>query len=279
MASERCHEVRLRLVRVRSGRADRVELTEVFRHLAECSGCAAEFQAETALGRRLQAETARYAAPPDLREAVEGLLRRQRLGRWAVWRARLQAPLRRPLVAAAAGALAAAMLSIPLALMVGRGAPPDPLESLMAEVANTHHLMVLQRELLDREQPHAEQVVADLQERLGLPTRAAFRGDLEVRLLAVRPTSVLGRVGVTFVYLDGSDRIITLTLLQAQEIRIPREATTQIETYRPLVTRKESVGIVTWKQAEIAYALTAAVGQEDLPGLFLKIRTAKPRDS
>jgi len=279
MAEERCHDVRLRLVRVRSGEADRMELTAVFRHLAECPGCTAEFRAETALDRRLQAETARYPAPPDLREAVEALLDRRRPGLGAAWRARLRAPFRRPLVAAAVGAIVAAVLSVPLALMVGRTAPADPLEALVAEAANTHHLMALQRELLDREQPHAERVVADLQERLGLPTRAAFRGDPEVRLLAVRPTSILGRVGVTFVYLDGSDRIVTLTLLPAREIRIPREATTQIETYRPLVTRKESVGIVTWKQAEIAYALTAAVGQEDLPGLFLKIRTAKPRDS
>ncbi len=154
---------------------------------------------------------------------------------------------------------------------------PDTLQSLVAEAANTHRRMVLQRELLDREQPNVDRVVADLHDRLGLPTKTAFRGDREVRLLAVRPTFVVGRAGVTFVYLEGSDRILTLTLIPGREIQMPREGTTQIESYRPFVTRKDSIGIVAWKQAEIAYALTASASEEDLPRLFLKIRKATPR--
>lgn len=273
MANERCHDVRFQLARLLRGEVDSAELAEMFRHLAECAGCAAEFKAEATLGRQLQAETTRYVPPPDVRAAVEELVRRRRVG----WGASVRVLFRRPLVAAAAGALAALLAAVPVSQVVWRSPAPDTLQSLVAEAANTHRRMVLQRELLDREQPNVDRVLADLQDRLGLPTKTAFRGDWEVRLLAVRPTFVVGRAGVTFVYLEGSDRILTLTLIPGREIQMPRDGTTQIETYRPFVTRKDSIGIVAWKQAEIAYALTASTNGEDLPRLFLKIRTAKPQ--
>jgi anti-sigma factor RsiW len=277
MANERCHDVRVQLARLLRGEVDSAELAEMFHHLAECAGCAAEFKAEAALGRQLQAETTRYAPPPDIREAVENLIRRQRSGRWAAGRDRVQAFFRRPLVAAAVGALAASLFAVSVSQVVWQNLTPDALQSLVAEAANTHRRMVLQRELLDREQPNVDRVVADLHDRLGLPTTTAFRGDQEVRLIAARPTFVAGQTGVTFVYTEGPDRILTLTLLPGREIQMPRQGTTQIETYRPFMTRKDSIGIVVWKQADIAYALTAPASEVDLSRLFLKIRKAKPQ--
>lgn len=274
MANERCHDVRVRFVPLLRGEASPVERAEAFRHLAECSGCASEFEAETALTLRLRTETARYIAPPDVRAAVEQLVHRRRAGRRASWGERVQTLFRRPLVAAAAGALASLLLALPVSQVLLRGPASNALESLVAEAASGHQRVALQRELLGRQEADVERVLADLQERFGLPVRKAFRGDREVLLLAAQPTFVAGRAGVTFVYAEGPDRILTLTLLPGREIQIPKERATQIEAYRPFVARRDSVGVVAWKQADVAYALTASGSAEDLPRLFLKVRKA-----
>lgn len=276
MVNDRCQDVRAQLGWLLRGEAETTELAGAFSHLAECSGCRAEFEAEMALGRRLRAETARYAVPPEVRAAVEKLFSR-RESPWAVWKERVQILFRRPLIAAALGAAAALLFVVPAYRVVSRSQAPNALEVLAAEAASSHRWMVLQRDLLDREKADAERAVALLHDRLGLPVKTAFRGDQEVRLLTARPVLVGGRAGVTLVYAEGPDRLLTLTLLPGREIEMPREGTTQIESYRPFVTQKDSIGVVLWKQADIAYALTTPASGEDLFRLFLKVRKAKPQ--
>lgn len=274
MANERCRDVRCQFLHLLRGEKDPVEMADLFRHLAECADCATEFRAEAELDRRLRNETARYVPPPDLRAAVETVIRRRRVSRWAAGLGHLQALFHRPLMAATAGAFATLLLALPVSRVVWRSPTPDAFQSLVAEAASGHWRMALQQDLLRREQADTDRMVTDIQERFGLPAVAAFRGDREVRLLAVRPTFVLGRPGATFVYAQGPDRIVTLTLLSAREIQIPKEGQTQIETYRPVVTRRDSIRVVIWKQGETAYALTAPASGEDLSRLFLKVRKA-----
>jgi anti-sigma factor (TIGR02949 family) len=268
-----CADVRFRLMLLRRGELDPREAGSIRRHLESCPECAAELDAERELDRRLRHDALVGAAPADLRAAVAALAARERGPRWRAWTRSLGARARRPLVAAALGALAALLVAVPSALLWPRPRPAEnPLAAPLAEAVAGYQRILLQRDITGFESGDAERIVAELKRLHGLPTTTAFRGDAEMQLLAVHPTYALGHAGALFVFGDRAGRLVILQIVRAPEVRIPREATTPVAAFRPVLARRDSVAVALWKQADALYALSAPTDEAELSRIFLKVR-------
>jgi hypothetical protein len=127
-------------------------------------------------------------------------------------------------------------------------------------------------ELRGTERADIDQVVAEIQQRLGVPTTTAFRGDADLRLVAVEPTHALGHPGAILVFRDAKDRLVTLLIVRAPEIAIPRERGTPVGPFRPVLRRQEDVSTALWKQGNAVYGLSAPVDEAEIARLYLKVR-------
>ncbi len=114
--------------------------------------------------------------------------------------------------------------------------------------------------------------MTEIQQRLGVPTTTAFRGDAQLRLVSVTPTYALGHPGAILVFRDPTDRLVTLLIVRAPEVSIPRERGTPVGPYRPILRRQQDVSTALWKQGNAVYGLSAPVDEAEIARLYLKVR-------
>jgi anti-sigma factor RsiW len=258
-----CAEKIVRIALLVHGRLDPAEGAQLRAHLAGCDGCAGELAAEEQLSRRLD-EMPRPVAPDDLRARVRDTLR----GRHGP-RPLLRMASRRLL---AAGAIAA-MLVVGTAVVLRVRSGRDPLTLAARQAVAEHRRIDSQRDLLSGETAGAPLRLRELGQRYNLPTATAFPGDADLQLVSVRPGSVLGRVSAILVYMDKQARLVTLEILPGNDVQIPPDRTRQVQKFRPVLTRVDQRGVVLWKQEGSLYVLTAPLDDQDLAGVFVKVRT------
>jgi hypothetical protein len=170
-------------------------------------------------------------------------------------------------------AAAALLLILAGSLALRRRSAEDPLALATRHAASAHHAIDLQRDRLERETAEAGTRLRELAQRYGLPAPTAFQGDEEVRLVSVRQGFALGKVSAVLVYLDSNARLVTLEILPGGEVKIPPERTRAVQQFHPMLARAGQLGVAVWKQGTALYLLTAALGEDDLARLYLKVRT------
>jgi anti-sigma factor RsiW len=244
------------------GELDPAEEARLRAHLAGCPTCPGKLAAEEQLTRRLREELPRPAAPPELRAALEEMMR----ARQAPPPARRKA--RRLFFAAAA----AVVLAIAGSLALRRLPANDP-QVLARHAAAAHRTIDGQRVVLPSETAGASARLRELAQRHGLPATTAFQGDAELRLVSARQGLALGKVSAVLVYLDAKGRLVTLEILPGGEVTIPRERTRTVQQFHPMLTRADQLGVAVWKQGATLYLLTAPFDEEELAQLYLKVRT------
>src|SRR5215510_10853309 len=101
-----CADLRFRLTLFGRGELDAAEAEAVRAHLARCPDCTAELEAERELDRRLAGAASGWSVPPDLEAAIRARLAGEPAPRRRRWTGAVGRAVRRPLVAAALGAVA-----------------------------------------------------------------------------------------------------------------------------------------------------------------------------
>jgi len=267
-----CADIRFRLALLRRGELDETEAVAVRAHLAGCPDCPAELDAERLLDQRLSESQLMWSAPPELRRAVHEVIVREGSLRRRGWRRPLLRTLRRPAVAAALGAAAVLLVVAATSVILTRTRQPDPLTIPLAEALAGHRRGVLETELRGSEKADVDRVVAEIQQRLGVPTTTAFRGDADLPLVAVEPTYALGHPGAILVFRSPEGRLVTLLIVRAPEVAIPRERGTPVGPFRPILRRQQDVSTALWKQGNAVYGLSAPVDEKEIARLYLKVR-------
>jgi anti-sigma factor RsiW len=262
-----CADIRFRLMLARRGELDAAEAEAVAAHLAACPDCTAELEAERELDRQLAAGAA-GSAPPEVRRAASALLARERRRGWGRALGRL---VRRPLVSAALGA-AAALLVVTAGTLVARGRQPDPLAAPLAEVATAYRRCELEQQLGRAVPGDLGKSLAEMQQRLGVPTTTAFHGDPDLTLVAADPTYALGRPGAILIFRSRQGQVVTLQIVRAPEFQVPRERGTPVGRFRPVITRQHDLATALWKQGNALYALSAPVDEAAMADIYLKVR-------
>ena len=245
------------------GELDAADEARLRGHIQGCATCAGELAAEQQLSRKLE-DLPRPAAPADLKASIGNIVQAHR-GRAPVLRL-----TRRKALAAAA---IAAMLIVGAAVALRFRSPRDPLTLAARQTVAEHQRIDRQRERLPAETAGAPVRLRELAQQYGLPTATAFQGDADLRLVSVRPGSVLGKVSATLVYLDKQARLVTLDILPGNDVQIPPDRTRQVQKFRPVMARVEPCGVVLWKQEGSLYVLTAPLDDQELAGVFVKVRT------
>jgi anti-sigma factor RsiW len=269
-----CADLRFRLMLFRRGELDAVEAEVVRAHLARCPDCTAELEAERELDGRLAAVMAGWTIPPELQSAVRDRLAGEREPRRRRWVRAAGRVVRRPLVAAALGAAATLLVVTSAGLIVARGRPqPDPLAVPLAEAASAYRREALEQQLGLAGPADVVRALAELQQRLDVPTTTAFRGDADLALVAADPTDAMGRPGAILVFRTRDGLLVTLQIVRAPEFQVPRERGTPVAgRFRPVITRQRDLSTALWKQGNALYALSAPVNEAAMADIYLKVR-------
>jgi anti-sigma factor RsiW len=267
-----CANVRFRLMLLRRGELDPAEAEAVRAHLADCRDCTAELEAERELDRRLADAKLAWSAPPELRNAAADLVAREGESPRRRWRRAAGRLVRRPLVAAALGAAATLLVVIAATLVASRARQPDPLAVPLAEVVAGYRRSALEQQIVRPGPDDLNRILIELQQRLGVPTTTAFRGDADLTLVAVDPTYALSRPGAILVFQDHQGQIVTLQIVRAPEVQIPRERGTPVGRFRPIITRQQDLSTALWKQGNAVYALSAPVDEAAMARIYLTVR-------
>jgi hypothetical protein len=174
-------------------------------------------------------------------------------------------------MSAALGA-AAALLVVASGWMVARGRQPDPLAAPLAEVAVAYRRCELEQQLGRAEAADLGKSLAEMQQRLGVPTTTAFHGDPDLTLVAADPTYALGRPGAILIFRSRQGQVVTLQIIRAPEFQVPPERGTQVGRFRPVITRQHDLSTALWKQGNALYALAAPVDEAAMADIYLKVR-------
>lgn len=244
------------------GDLDPAEDARLRAHLTSCPTCSGELAAEQHLTRKLLEELPRPAAPAELKAALERIMRARHA----------RPPPRRTRRLIAAAAAAAAALAIGGILTLRKPPVRDP-QSFAQHAAAAHRTLEGQRAALPNETAGASARLSELSQRTGLPATTAFQGDGELRLVSARQGRALGKVSAVLVYLDAKERLVTLEILPGGDVTIPRERTSTVAQYHPMLTRAGQLGVAVWKQGASLYLLTAPCDERELAALYLKVRT------
>jgi anti-sigma factor RsiW len=267
-----CADIRFRLALFRRGELDEAEAEAVRAHLAHCLDCSAELDAERLLDQRLAETRLEGSMPSELRQTVHDVFARERAAGGVRWHHQLLGTLRRSAVAAAMGGAAMLLVLAAISVIIARPRQPDPLTVPLAEALAGHRRGVLRAELTASEKADVDRLVTEIQQRLGVPTTTAFRGDAQLRLVSVTPTYALGHPGAILVFRDPNDRLVTLLIVRAPEVSIPRERGTPVGPFRPILRRQQDVSTALWKQGNAVYSLSAPVDEAEIARLYLKVR-------
>ena len=267
-----CADIRFRLSLFRRGELDDAEAEAVRAHLARCPDCTAELESDRLLDRQLSEATRAMSAPTELRQAVHELIGREGGPRRRGWHRSVLSAVQRSAVAAAVGAAAMLLVVAVASLILNQARQSDPLTVPLAEALAGYRRGVLETELRGSERADIDRVVAEIQQRFGVPTTTAFRGDADLPLVAVEPTHALGHPGAILVFRSREGRLVTLLIVRAPEIAIPRERGTPVGPFRPVLRQQQDVSTALWKQGNAVYGLSAPVDEKEIARLYLKVR-------
>jgi len=159
-------------------------------------------------------------------------------------------------------------------LLVARSRPqPDPLAVPMAEAASSYRREVLEHQLGWPGPADVARALAELQQRLDVPTTTAFRGDDDLALVQVDPAETLGRPGAILVFRSREGLLVTLQIVRAPEFDVPNERRTLVGgRFRPVIARQKDLSMALWKQGNAFYALSAPVDEKAMAEIYLKVR-------
>jgi anti-sigma factor RsiW len=157
-------------------------------------------------------------------------------------------------------------------LIATRARQPDPLAAPLAEVASAYRRCVLEQQLGRGRSADLVKALAEMQQRLGVPTTTAFHGDPDLTLVAADPTYALGRPGAILIFRSREGQVVTLQIVRAPEFQVPRERGTPVGRFRPVITRQHDVSTALWKQGNALYALSAPVDEAAMADIYLKVR-------
>jgi hypothetical protein len=156
------------------------------------------------------------------------------------------------------------------ALVVSRTRQADPLAGPLAEAVAGYRRSVLEQQV--GRPDDVGRALAELQRHLDVPTTTAFRGDAELTLVAVEPALVLGRPGAILTFRRRDGRLVTLQIVRAPDVQIPRERGTPIGPFRPILKRQQDLSTALWKQGNAVYALSAPVSEAEMAQIYLRVR-------
>lgn len=265
-----CHEARDYLPDLdRDGLPDAV--TQAVReHLTRCVECRQVSEADGRIRALLRERLPRYTAPADLRLRVGRLVvqpthrvvRRAEPAGWRGWLA-----WRPRLVPSLAGAMAAVAI-----VWAGAGwLAQDPMARLVHDALHEH--VEYAEDMMPRPAPDPRTVLDPLPDLVGFPIGPAFAGDAEIQLVSGLPSEVQGKKVAALIYRNKAMRYSTLFLLP-EELSIPEAARLTIQTYRPHYRVAEGRHLLLWRQRGLTHILVTDIPEAELPGMFLKIRTA-----
>lgn len=269
-----CADLRFRLALFRRGELDAAEAEAVRAHLARCADCTAELEAERELDRRMAEAVSGWDVPPELSIVLRARLASERKPQRWRWMGAVGRTMKRPVVAAALGAAAALLVVTSAGLIIARGRPqPDPLAGPMAEAVSSYRRQVLEQQLGWTGPADVVRALAELQQRLDVPTTTAFRGDADLALVGVDPAETLGRPGAILVFRSREGLLVTLQIVRAPEFTVPRDRGTLVGgQFRPVITRQKDLSMALWKQGNAFYALSAPVDEKSMADIYLKVR-------
>jgi anti-sigma factor (TIGR02949 family) len=229
-------------------------------HLAACAGCREVAEADARLRALLRTRAPRFEAPPAVRRRVAEMLEAGAPRRWrdrpAWW------------VGLSVGLAAATVL---LVWVGARWLRPDPVSQLVAEALHEHAEYV--QEAMPRQTPDPRALLQAVGATVQFPVEPVFRGDAQVQLVAATGSQIRGRHAAALIYRSAAGIYSTLFLLP-QDVPIPEGGRMAIQTYKPHHRVAEDRHLLLWKQRGLTYLLVSDLPEGELPGIFLKIRTA-----
>jgi hypothetical protein len=214
---------------------------------------------DEALGRRLQAELPRYAAPARLRAALVGAA----------------APRSAWLAPALAALATAALLALVFVPMLPRVLPADPTERLVRAVVAEHTRALLwgarRSEILPAALPW-------LTQESGIDLTRVFVGDDRLIFTGAEPVYLEGRRGMALYYRDGDGHLVTYAVLPAPGLPLPERQRVQVERFKPALLNANGFSAWVWKHGDLAcFLVSDMVSEADLARFkdyFVRVRTA-----
>ncbi len=261
-----CAEARDRFFDLNQGRLEAETVAAVRAHVAQCSECAAAFDAQARVRTLLQTRLPRYSAPEALRTRILAGTARRPSTRWGAWWGGLRA---RPWTV---GALAGAVTMVVLVWGGLWWLQPDPASQLLRRAVAEHSEYV--SETMHLPAPDPQGVLEQLRTQIDFPLLPLFRGDPQVQLITGRVSRLADRQAATLVYRDAAGRYTTLFLLPEKGMAIPEGNRLQIETFKPYHRVLSGRQVLLWKQANLACLIVSDLGEAGVAQMFLKIRTA-----
>jgi hypothetical protein len=267
-----CHETRDYFPDLeRDGLPDAV--TQAVRdHLTGCGECRQVLAADAGIRALLRERLPRYTAPAELRLRVGRLVvqpaaaaRRVTPPGWRAWRTWLAWPPR------LAPSLAGAMAAVAIVWAGGVWLSQDPMARLVSDALHEH--VEYAEEYMPRPAPDPRTVLDPLPDLVGFPIGPAFAGDKEVQLISGLPSEVEGKKVAALIYRNKAMQYSTLYLLP-EELRIPEGGRLAIQDYRPYYRVTKGRHFLLWRQRGLTHILVSDIPEAELPGMFLKIRTA-----
>jgi anti-sigma factor (TIGR02949 family) len=267
-----CEEYQDQILLLQRGELEPGAAAALRAHLEACPSCRTTYDQEEALTAALGGAT-RHAAPEGLRRRVAESIREEAAG---AGRGRARPPrawvprLWRPLVPAALGAAAAALISVPVTWYVA-GRQPTPIVVLAQEVVHAHerveHTLDWQKHRQD-----LEATLAYLSRWLDVefPRPPVAAGSL--KLVDARPTYFFERKAAAFTYEDERGRMVTLFAFRGGDIQLPERGRVQVERFKPYFAAAEKNTLCVWKQKEAGFSMVGRMSQEDLARAFLTVR-------
>ncbi len=235
---------------------------EVRSHLDACPDCRRALEADLQLRELLRTHAPRFETPLGLRHQVAALLegrrvaaRRRRLA-WKTWL---------PVGFAAA---AAAVLIVWVNPGLFR---PNAVAGLTADAVHEHAEYT--REAMALPAPDPTAVLAPLRPRLAFALDPVFRGDGEVHLMTAAMSDIAGHPAAALTYRNSAGVYSTLFLIP-RDVAMPTESRMTIQSYKPYHRAADGRQMLLWKQRGLTYVLVSDLAEQDLPAMFLRIRTA-----
>jgi hypothetical protein len=159
-----------------------------------------------------------------------------------------------------------------LVVWIGAGGlRSDPVSQLMAEAVHEHADYV--HATMPRQTPDPQALLRAVGATVQFPVEPVFRGDADVQLVAATGSEIQGRHAAALIYRTAAGVYSTLFLVP-QDVPIPDGDRMAIQTYKPHHRTAEARHLLLWKQRGLTYLLVSDLPEAELPGMFLRIRTA-----
>jgi hypothetical protein len=202
---------------------------------------------DDALGRRLQVELPRHAAPARLRAAVTDP---------ADGPGERRAPWLVPALAAAGTALVLSLGFVPL---LPRAVPADPVLRLTRAVVSEHARALMWGARRPDIIPTA---MSWLAQETGIELASVFAGDDQLAFVAAEPVYLDHRRGVALHYRDPDGHHLTYLVLPAPGLTVPERNRMKVDRFRPALLHDAGFSVWVWKHGDLACFLVSDMVSE-----------------